>query len=1769
MSATASTSRMANHKEFKIGGLSVLFPCKPYPSQFSMMDKIIRGIERQQNCLLESPTGSGKSLALLCSALAWQAQERLKQQEMANQAAEDKDGACCCICHCKEAQPNPQPMQTADSVSRPSASSTDTSTCKSDMSPSVNLGESTSSAIAIDNDSDDEFKPLTKFRPGKSSMVTRKKRKPLSIEYEDSPSPGGASPSPFPRSETDKTNVPVSASTCVSVTPCSQCSCGKDEKTPVRKVPRIYFGTRTHKQVAQIVRELRKTAYHDVTMTILASREHTCIHPEVSCAPNKNEGCENLIKEVGCRFKDRVMKFQSQYAIKSMGLASAWDLEDMVSLMKSKKACPYFLTRGLKDQSDLIICPYNYLVDPLIRESMEINLKDQIVLLDEAHNIEDAAREAASQSFTKEQIQRALHNMDELMERNIHVADISKLRQMCHKLDTFIQEQATSLTQLDFDQAYRMWSGFEIVAQLRNLDLGAEKYPQLAATLTKLKTEELEEKLNNPGQDHQGLSSVTGSLLESLFLIMKYIYKDNMKHAEDYRASIVKSVKYMPADHNGSWMNSRRHFGGRRTVPVEVLTLNFWCMNPAVGFADFGLCRSVILTSGTLSPMDSFQSELGLPFPIVLEAYHVIKDSQVWVGAIGEGPNGTSLQAVYRNMETFDFQDQLGQLILGVCKKVPKGVLCFLPSYKAMEKLSNRWKTTGLWKGLEAEKRVFLEPRGSDKADFELVMLNFVNTVNRIHINDEGEEGNAKDGALLFAVCRGKVSEGMDFADNSARAVITVGIPYPNFKDIQVELKRKYNDQYQASRRLLSGHLWYEIQAFRALNQALGRCIRHRRDWGALIIVDDRFVKNTNKYANGLSKWVRQKLHIHRKCGDMFESLAEFTATRLEEQQQDESLDSSMMSPTLTPASQPGQYDLPRAPLHDVSNFRFPSATSTPLGISSPLITGPHAVKDNDTTPHMKNDVTPKRSDNSESETRRVTTLFGSDQETKGIRTSPASATATSAAKDLPLVSEVSTAGKPVEMKVENDTLSITRKPVETATPSNAMSAALKVSTTAAASIVSTLVNLVENSAAGSNVFTASSNQTANGVQALKDIKRPNLMVLKTSTGEKKIIIVPSSQTTSTANPLVHATAGTASAAPSAASEKFVLVSGPGSKGPGLVKMSSESSGGPLGALHLLAQTAGTYSAAASTASVSAQYSTSVGSTALYRTLLTTPTTTSQTSASNISTTPMLTTGAKPTSASPALNAVRFPGETVSTMGSISSKSVTSSAVGGGINPNLSIKDPTLPPTMMILPSASTSQQLILVPPQFQLALGRGVFPVPPMIQHIVMAHRAEQANQLFLSSLQKSLGVSRSIASSVPAVSSAGVQSATPQISKPQGSTPQSAKAPQITKPQGAARRGVSPQWTPLTKTTAGPVSSQLAHSNSAITAILTSPRLSTKAVTSPSASTGSPALFDDTPPLQSPYQAVKSLLLGKTSAISQNARSPVAVGTVTMGALASMLVAKSGKTPTSTLAGSDTAQKDDDDDVICAGVSSLGQASETAATETAVSVTKAHKKLLFRNTPCKGSKRASCQSSLNGQTAAATAPGSSTSAASSSNAQNKGVVSGSGAAEEGKVSRRVRGSKRRSLSMGESEMKKGRQSDADDGGDQEEAYALKCAACSYILLGDLKTTDYERRETMPSFLKGMTEMTSPEVLYFYGASVSRRLKVAEGNENNIRRQPWPGGLEASVQLIHCPQCRQPSNPATVLGARVTLSDPKTSTSTGQMWIYSHTVIMARKDGQ
>ncbi len=221
-----------------------------------------------------------------------------------------------------------------------------------------------------------------------------------------------------------------------------------------------------------------------------------------------------------------------------------------------------------------------------------------------------------------------------------------------------------------------------------------------------------------------------------------------------------------------------------------------------------------------------------------------------------------------------ELQDWLGQAILSYCTTVPFGVLVFPPSYSFMEVLKKRWGNVPphnpLMNQLSKTKEVFFEPSGVSAGEFKNQMEQYKSKV-----------VSSRNGCVLFGVFRGKISEGVDFKDEQARAVITVGIPNLPFGDASVVNKMEYNQQKSLlpNSHFLSGQEWYDCQAFRAINQAFGRCVRHKEDWGALILLDTRLSKYSN--SQKLSKWVQQFLKIYSNPTSMNHSLLEFIRTRM------------------------------------------------------------------------------------------------------------------------------------------------------------------------------------------------------------------------------------------------------------------------------------------------------------------------------------------------------------------------------------------------------------------------------------------------------------------------------------------------------------------------------------------------------------------------------------------------------------------------------------------------------------------------------------------------------------------------------------------------------------------------------------------------------------------------------------------------------------------------------------------------------------------------
>merc|ERR1712213_192299 len=87
-----------------------------------------------------------------------------------------------------------------------------------------------------------------------------------------------------------------------------------------------------------------------------------------------------------------------------------------------------------------------------------------------------------------------------------------------------------------------------------------------------------------------------------------------------------------------------------KDAPEDSVTLNFWCFSAGVAMQTLmnkAQPHSLIITIGTLSPMNAFAAELKIPFPIKLSNNHVITKENLLVGVVKKGPNGKNLTSSY------------------------------------------------------------------------------------------------------------------------------------------------------------------------------------------------------------------------------------------------------------------------------------------------------------------------------------------------------------------------------------------------------------------------------------------------------------------------------------------------------------------------------------------------------------------------------------------------------------------------------------------------------------------------------------------------------------------------------------------------------------------------------------------------------------------------------------------------------------------------------------------------------------------------------------------------------------------------------------------------------------------------------------------------------------------------------------------------------------------------------------------------------------------
>uniref|UniRef100_A0A182WI58 Regulator of telomere elongation helicase 1 homolog n=1 Tax=Anopheles minimus TaxID=112268 RepID=A0A182WI58_9DIPT len=750
--------------EYIINGVPVNFPFEPYQIQTNYMAKVIECLQNKTNGVLESPTGTGKTLSLLCSSLGW----LLFMKSMLPQTCTD----------------------TLDTLYPPELS-------------------------------EEENENLT---PEKKDAAVK-----------------------------------------------------------------IIYASRTHAQLSQAMQELKNTSYRSVRAIVLGSRDQLCIHGEISKQENnaiKTTLCREAVKAHKCTFYNRVEYVKDRTDVTSLPVL---DIEDLVKVGRKTKACPYYLSKELIEQADIIFMPYNYLLDPKARKSNGLKLQNSVIILDEAHNVEKMCEDVGSAKLRSSDIAGAIEDTSTvikvLMDSGETICNVEAENQPDFTAGDLVilkeillnMEKAVDSVSIMFSQGGVTHPGVYIFDLLEKANIKFGNVQTILQMLNSLITHIVTTMLKNFVRPGAGLQSVAD------FLEVVYAGK-----GPEYRLSVEKCFRVhiefeetkQPIKGNvkraaDGWTASKQNIKPPANPNSKVV--NFWCFNPGFGMKQLlnSEARSIILTSGTLAPLKPLISELNMPVAVTLENPHIIDRSQVYVKVISHGPDRAELNSSFKNRSNPKYLSSLGRTALALCPITPGGLLIFFPSYPLLHKCAEDWRATGIWEQIDRIKPIFIEPR--DKDSFLATMAEYYAKV----------RDPAARGAIFMAVCRGKVSEGLDFIDANGRAVMITGLPFPPMMDARVVLKQQYLDTNRTpENELITGNDWYALEASRAVNQAIGRVIRHKNDFGAILLCDSRF-KNARQQSQ-LSSWVHSHLRDERNgpnfgtvVGEMsrfFRSMAKFDA---------------------------------------------------------------------------------------------------------------------------------------------------------------------------------------------------------------------------------------------------------------------------------------------------------------------------------------------------------------------------------------------------------------------------------------------------------------------------------------------------------------------------------------------------------------------------------------------------------------------------------------------------------------------------------------------------------------------------------------------------------------------------------------------------------------------------------------------------------------------------------------------------------------------------
>ncbi|HJM17080.1 MAG TPA: ATP-dependent DNA helicase [Candidatus Poseidoniia archaeon] len=499
----------------------------------------------------------------------------------------------------------------------------------------------------------------------------------------------------------------------------------------ISKGLKIVYCVRTNSQQKQVIHELEqfKKAGNSIKAVAIQGRDSLCPQQNYdnelkkSNWSEKSKICKSLkiqskMGEGGCQFYRRFLR-------DSKSLIDEWSTEILTAQDFSKKAeeaglCPYELNKLLLKEAQVVIVPYVYFFEEFVRNYvlgwMGTSIDKIITIIDEAHNLPDWARNAASDSLSLKSINSAVNE----------VKDFGYLLPEGRDPIQFLNFVEASIEKLAEEHILENEDEGHLPSHIVSPDSEVPTFETEMMSLGKMTLFKLK-------QDSTEISKM-GQMTRQYLL-------DHGKRPRSYLGSV--------GDFLCRWLDSLETHT-IRLVGKDPLRLEKVCLDPRVmtGFLDN--TAGVVSMSGTLSPLDMFRDLVGLrPDSILERKESVFPKNNKKVLYLPDVT--TSYSELNSKSSTWD--KIISKLEL-ITSNFGGNIALFFPSYKLLELALQ---------SINIKKPIYREYSGMGQEELMQTVESF----------------KSDSSAVLAGVMGGRLAEGIDYPNTTLEMAIIVGIPYP------------------------------------------------------------------------------------------------------------------------------------------------------------------------------------------------------------------------------------------------------------------------------------------------------------------------------------------------------------------------------------------------------------------------------------------------------------------------------------------------------------------------------------------------------------------------------------------------------------------------------------------------------------------------------------------------------------------------------------------------------------------------------------------------------------------------------------------------------------------------------------------------------------------------------------------------------------------------------------------------------------------------------